>query len=70
MNPKRLFTIAAFALIVAAAPIKSGEKNPLAIRLSTASCADSGCGIFSKMDCICPDMQEKNRKPRCIDPGA
>ena len=70
MNPKRLFTVAAFALIVAAAPIKGGEKNPLAIRLSTASCMDSDCGNSSKLDCICPDRQEKNRWPRCVDPGA
>ena len=69
MSFKRFFTTIAFALIAAAIPVAGGVNNPVGLQLSTASCTEEGCGGLSKVDCICPDMQEKNRKPRCVEPG-
>ncbi|WP_420632545.1 hypothetical protein [Candidatus Palauibacter sp.] len=66
---KRFFTIIALALIAATVPVVGDAGTPVRLALSTASCTEGDCGGLSKMDCICPDMQEKNRKPRCIEPG-
>lgn len=69
MTPKRFLTIAALALITATVPIEGGAANPSGLRLSTASCMEADCGSVAKVDCICPDIQMRNRLPRCIDPA-
>lgn len=66
---KRLFTIVVLSLIAATVPIVGDAEGGVRIALSTASCAQGDCGGLSKLDCICPDMQEQNRKPRCVEPG-
>lgn len=69
MTLKRFVMIVALALIAATVPVAGKGDGTVGLRLSTASCAEADCGSISKMDCICPDMQEKNRKPRCVAPG-
>ncbi len=69
MSMKRFVTIIALALIAAAVPVAGTSDSPVGLQLSTASCAEEGCGGLSKIDCICPDMQMENRRPRCIAPG-
>ncbi len=69
MSMKRFLATVAFAVIMAAIPVTADPNAPVGLGLSTASCAEAGCGSISKVDCICPDMQEKNRKPRCVAPG-
>ncbi len=68
MSLKRFLATAAFAAIVAVVPVTADADAPARLGLSAASCTQEGCGSISKMDCICPDMQERNRKPRCVEP--
>ena len=68
MTPKRFLTIAALALIAATVPVAGKADGSAGLRLSTASCTEADCGSISKVDCICPDMQERNRLPRCVEP--
>lgn len=68
MSFKRFLATAAFAVIVAAVPVTADADAPVGLRLSAASCTEEGCGSISKVDCICPDMQERNRLPRCVEP--
>jgi len=67
MSLKRFLATVAFAAIVAVVPVTADADAPAGLGLSTASCAEEGCGSISKMDCICPDMQERNRLPRCVE---
>lgn len=66
---KRFLATVAFAAIVAVVPVTADADARAGLRLSAASCAQEGCGNISKVDCICPDMQERNRKPRCVAPA-
>lgn len=68
MSLKRFFATMAFAVIAAAIPVAGDVDAPVGVGLSRALCAEAGCGSISKVDCICPDMQERNRKPRCVAP--
>ncbi|MCZ0936408.1 hypothetical protein [Candidatus Palauibacter polyketidifaciens] len=68
MTLKRFAMIIAVALIAAAVPVAGKADGSAGLRLSTASCAEADCGSISKVDCICPDMQMNNRKPRCVEP--
>ena len=68
MSFKRFFAAAAFAVIVAAVPVTADANAPVGLGLSAASCTEEGCGSVSKMDCICPDIQMRNRLPRCVEP--
>lgn len=68
MSLRRFVAAAAVAVIMAAVPVTTDADAPVGLRLSAASCAEEGCGGLSKMDCICPDMQMNNRKPRCVEP--
>jgi hypothetical protein len=69
MSLRRLLSTIAFALIAATVPVAGTRENPAGLELATASCAEGDCGSLSKMDCLCPDMQMYNRKPRCVEPG-
>ncbi|MXX78636.1 MAG: hypothetical protein F4Z33_06665 [Gemmatimonadales bacterium] len=68
MSFKRFLAAAAFAVILAVVPVTADADAPAGLGLSSASCTEEGCGSISKVDCICPDMQERNRKPRCVEP--
>lgn len=68
MSLKRFLATAAFATIVAIVPVTADADATARLGLSAASCTQEGCGSISKMDCICPDMQERNRLPRCVEP--
>lgn len=68
MTLKRFVMIVAVALIAATVPVAGKADGSAGLRLSTASCTEADCGSISKMDCICPDRQEKNRLPRCVEP--
>lgn len=69
MKPKRFFAAVALALTAALLPVDGRAGSPVGLGVSTAVCAEAGCGGPSKMDCICPDMMERNRRPRCVAPG-
>lgn len=68
MTLKRFAMIVVFALIGATVPVAGKADGSAGLRLSTASCTEADCGSISKVDCICPDMQMNNRKPRCVEP--
>ena len=69
MSLKRFLATAAFAVLVAAVPVTADKDGPIGLGLAAASCTEEGCGSISKVDCICPDIQMRNRLPRCIDPA-
>jgi len=68
MTLKRFVMILAFALFAAMVPVASKADGSAGLRLSTASCTEADCGSISKVDCICPDVQMRNRLPRCVEP--
>lgn len=68
MTLKRFVMIVALALVAATVPVAGKADGSAGLRLSTASCTEADCGSISKVDCICPDMQERNRLPRCVEP--
>ena len=70
MSLRHFLTTIALALIASTVPVAGGADSPVGLAWSTASCLEEGCGGPSKMDCICPDMQENNRRPRCVAPGS
>ena len=66
----RFVVTAALAIVVAALPIRGEADSPVRLGVATASCEEGFCGRRSKMDCFCPDWEEPNRKPRCVEqPG-
>ncbi len=69
MSLRRFLAAVAFAVVVATVPITANPDAPVGLALSVASCAEEGCGSVAKVDCICPDVQMRNRLPRCIDPA-
>ena len=68
MTRKRLPVAAVIALVAAIIPVTTDANATHRIELSTAACAEAGCGSLSLIDCFCPDMQFPNRKPWCDDP--
>lgn len=67
MRMKRFALAGTLAVLTTVVPISRRAEAPIGIGLSTASCAEGGCGQVSKWDCMCPDYQEKYREPRCFD---
>ena len=68
MIRKRLLAATGIAFVAAIIPVTTDANATLRMELSTAACAEAGCGSLSLIDCFCPDMQFPNRKPRCDDP--
>jgi len=68
MTRKRLLVAAVIALVAAIIPVRTDANATLGVELSTAACAEAGCGSLSLIDCFCPDMQFPNLRPRCDDP--
>ena len=68
MRIRRLLTVAALAAVVAALPVSSDPGASTGLKLSTASCSEGSCGLISRMDCICPDLQMPNTVPLCDEP--
>lgn len=65
MTRKRLLTASVTALVAAIVPITNETGSALGVELSTAACAEAGCGYVTWVDCICPDIQMPNRMPQC-----
>ena len=66
----RFVVTAVLAITLAALPIRGDARSSVRLGIATASCDEGPCGDASKMDCFCPDWQELNRKPRCVEqPG-
>lgn len=68
MTRKRLLTATVIALAAAIIPVTTDANATLRLELSTAACAEAGCGSLSLIDCFCPDMQFPNLRPQCDDP--
>lgn len=68
MTRKRLLTATMIALAAAIIPVTTNANATLRMELSTAACAEAGCGPLSLIDCFCPDMQFPNLRPQCDDP--
>ena len=64
MSRRHLLRAALIAIAVAAVPLRVGAGADL-VELSTAACAEAGCGGLSVVDCFCPDIQMPNHRPRC-----
>ena len=62
----RFVVTAAFAITLAALPIRGDARSSVRLGVATTSCEQGPCGDASKMDCICPDQQERNRRPECV----
>ncbi len=65
MTCKRLLTAAVIALVTAIIPVTNETSAAFGVELSTAACAEAGCGYVTWVDCICPDIQMPNRSPQC-----
>ena len=68
MTRRHLLTAALIAIAAAAIPVTSDADAVFGVELSTAECAEAGCGSLSLVDCFCPDMQFPNLRPQCDDP--
>lgn len=65
MRTRRVLITTLLAVVAAAVPITVDTRSTAALALSVASCDEDMCGGWSTMDCICPDQQDENRRPRC-----
>ena len=70
MIRRRLLPAAMIALAATILPVRTDADAALGVELSTAACAEAGCGSLSLFDCFCPDMQFPNLRPQCDDPSA
>jgi len=70
MTRRRLLATALIAIVAAAIPVTTKADAAFGVELSTAACAEGGCGSLSLIDCFCPDMQFPNLRPQCDDPPA
>ena len=70
MTRRRLLATALIAIVAAAIPVTTETDAAFGLELSTAECAEGGCGSLSLIDCFCPDMQFPNLRPQCDDPPA
>jgi hypothetical protein len=68
MTRQRLLTATLIAFAAAAIPVTTDADAAVGVKLSTAACAEAGCGSLSLIDCFCPDMQFPNLRPQCDDP--
>ena len=66
MTRRRLLAATVIALAFAILPIKHDADAAVGLDVSTAECAEDGCGNFNPMmDCFCPDIWIPNYWPRC-----
>ncbi len=65
MRMRRVFVMTVLAIVGAALPVSIDAPGANRLGLATASCQESDCGRDAKMDCVCPDEEAYNRKPRC-----
>ena len=65
MTRRRLLPTALVAIVLVVIPVKTEADAAFGVTLSTASCAEGGCGPLSLADCFCPDMQFPNLRPQC-----
>lgn len=64
----RLFAVAGLAAVFATLPVSKDPGMSAGLTLATALCSEGRCGLSSKMDCVCPDIQIPNSVPRCNEP--
>ena len=68
MTRRRLLVAIVTALALSIMPVTRDAKAPLGVGLSTAACAEGGCGYWNPMiDCFCPDLQIPQYWPRCAE---
>ncbi|WP_420439308.1 hypothetical protein [Candidatus Palauibacter sp.] len=66
MTRRSLLTATMIALAMTIIPVARDAEATLGVGLSTAACAEGGCGYWNPlMDCLCPDLQIPNYTPRC-----
>ncbi|WP_419940993.1 hypothetical protein [Candidatus Palauibacter sp.] len=71
MTRTRLLAATVIALAFAITPITRDAEAAFGLELSTASCAEGGCGYWNPfIDCFCIDLQIPNYMPRCGEADA
>lgn len=65
---RRLLAASLIALTAASIPVERRQDAAWGVGLSTASCTEADCHLWSPYDCSCIDRTVPNRLPICEDP--